>query len=198
MNEIFERSDLSFTQRWNSYLALVVAVAALVGGLTLRNNTLSRTQTFEDLEAGVRAQIPAGWLVDAASDEYVFRAQDPAALPFKTLLQVSVIPVGPDAVPDNILDTLNITRPLRLSAYKIINRTDITLRDGSPAKRMTYAYTQDERNPFLETLPTVVEGVDVVVLRGSQAIVITYREESAQFDDNLYRFEDLLRTLEIF
>jgi hypothetical protein len=63
---------------------------------------------------------------------------------------------------------------------------------------MTYAYTQDERNPFLESLPLVVQGVDVIVLRGSQAVVITYREERSAFENHLYRFDNLLRTLEIF
>jgi hypothetical protein len=189
---------LTFTQRWNSYLALVAAVVVLFLGLTLRGGALNVTQEFEDLEAGIRAQIPANWLLDAESDDYVFRAEDPDALPFKTMLQVSVLPVGDDATPRNVLDLLDIQRANRFSAYRVISRTEETLRDGSPAIRMEYAYTQDERNPFLETLPIVVEGVDVVVLRRSQAVVITFREERSQFEDNLYLFENLLQTLEIF
>jgi hypothetical protein len=63
---------------------------------------------------------------------------------------------------------------------------------------MEYVYTQDERNPFQATVSLVVQGVDVVVLRRGQAVVITYREERSAFDDNLYRFENLLQTVEIF
>ena len=44
----------------------------------------------------------------------------------------------------------------------------------------------------------IVEGVDVVVLRRGQAVIITYREESSAFEQNLYRFENLLQTVEIF
>jgi hypothetical protein len=190
-------TPLTFTQRWNSYLAIALAGAFFFVGVTMRNSALNATQTFENLEAGVRAQLPGGWLVDTGSSEYVFRAQDPDALPFKTTLQVSVLTVGPDATPNLVLDLLNLDRAPRFSTYREISRTDETLR-GDPAKRMIYAYTQDERNPFQATVPIVVEGADVVVLRRGQAVIITYREERSSFDANLYRFENLLQTVEIF
>ena len=192
-------TGLNFKQRWNSYLALALAGAGLLVGLFLRNNALTATQTFEDLDAGVRAQVPVGWLLDSeGSAEYVFRAQDPNALPFKTTLQVSFVPVGPGATPRNVLDQLHIDRAKQLSSYRQIARRDETLRDGTPASRMVYAYAQDERNPFLQSIPIVVQGVDVVAVRGNQAIVVTYREERSDFDDNRYHFENLLQTLEIF
>ncbi|MBN1202375.1 MAG: hypothetical protein JXJ20_11010 [Anaerolineae bacterium] len=202
MSDYLIRDDaapgLTFTQRWNSYLAVATVLLMLAFGLTLRNNALNATQTFEDLEAGVRAQLPRGWLLDAESADYVFRAENPDALPFKTLLQVSVLPIGSDATPRNVLDILDIQRATRFSAYRVISRTEETLRDGSDAIRMTYAYTQEERNPFLESVPVVVQGVDVVVLRRSQAVVITYREERSAFENNLYYFENLLQSVEIF
>lgn len=188
---------LNFNQRWNTYLALAFAVLGIALGLSMKNNALSATQQFEDLEAGVRAQVPASWLVSTASDEYVFRAQDPNALPFKTILQVSVLTVGADATPNTVLDLLHMQRAPRFSTYREIERAEVTLR-GDPAMRMVYAYTEDERNPFLASVPIVVEGVDVVVLRRGQAVIISYREERAKFADNLYRFEDLLSTVEIF
>ena len=200
MNDMISYGDdvpLNFNQRWNTYLAYLMAVIMFILGLTLRNNALNATQTFEDLEAGVRAQLPLGWLLDAESDEYVVRAQNPDALPFKTTLQVSVLPIGPDATPNTVLDLLNMQRAPRFSTYRELSRSDVTLR-GDPAKRMEYAYTQDERDPFLATVPLVVQGVDVVVLRRGQAVIITYREERNAFGDNLYRFENLLQTVEIF
>jgi hypothetical protein len=200
-NEIIEIGGtpaLTFTQRWNTYLAIALAGAVLFIGITMRNKALNATQTFEDLEAGIRAQVPNGWLVSAQTDEYVFRAEDPNALPFKTLLQVSVMTVGQGATPNTVLDLLTIGRSIRFATYIELSRSDDTLRDGSKAKRMKYAYVEFERNPFLQSLPVVVEGVDVVVLRGSQAVIITYREERNSFDEHLYRFENMLRTLEIF
>ncbi|GAB4410864.1 MAG: hypothetical protein Kow00106_04880 [Anaerolineae bacterium] len=188
---------LNFVQRWNTYLALVTAAIVLALGLTMRNTALTATQPFENLEAGVRAQVPRGWLIDTSGPDFVIRAQDPDALPFKTLLQISVLPIGPDATPNKVLDLLTMQRAARLPAYRELLRADQTLR-GEPAKRMEYVYTQDERNPFQATVSLVVQGVDVVVLRRGQAVIITYREERSAFDDNLYRFENLLQTVEIF
>ncbi len=188
---------LNFVQRWNTYLALLMAAGVLLLGITLRDSALSATQTFEDLEAGVRAQLPSAWLLETGGEDFVVRAQDPNALPFKTTLQIAVLPIGPDATPNTVLDLLTMQRAPRFSTYKEIARSDEALR-GDPAKRMTYAYTQDERNPFQASVPLVVEGVDVVVLRRGQAVIITYREERTAFDANLYRFEDLLQTVEIF
>jgi hypothetical protein len=47
-------------------------------------------------------------------------------------------------------------------------------------------------------VPLVIQGVDVVVLRPGEAVIITYREERTVFDTNLYRFENLLASVEIF
>jgi hypothetical protein len=197
MTEFIERRPLNFNQRWNSYLAIGMAFVMLFFGLSIRASNLNATQEFEDLEAGIRAQIPVGWLLDNDSPDYVFRVQDPDALPFKTLLQVSVMTVGPDATPNTILDILNIQRAPRLSNYQEISRTDTFLRDDA-AKRMTYAYTEFERNPFQSSVPLVIQGVDVVVLRPGEAVIITYREERTAFETNRYRFENLLATVEIF
>lgn len=193
-----EPPALNFRQRWNTYLALVAAAAALFVGITLRNNALNATVTFEDLESGIRAQIPRGWLVDRRSADVVFRAEDAAAMPFKTLLQVSIMPVGPDATPRNVVDQINIQRAQQFSSYRRMTQTEQILRDGTSAIRMTYTYAQSEPNPFLESPTIAVQGVDVVILRGVQAVIVTYRDERNAFDDNLYRFEDLLQTLEIF
>ena len=136
--------------------------------------------------------------MDSRRADVVFRAEDAAAVPFKTLLQVSIIPVGPDATPRNVLDQINIQRAQQFSSYRRMTQTEQILRDGTPAIRMNYTYAQSEPNPFLESPTIAVEGVDVVILRGVQAVIVTYREERGAFDDNLYRFENLLQTLEIF
>ena len=66
------------------------------------------------------------------------------------------------------------------------------------ALRMVYAYSEYEPDPFQASLPLVVQGVDLVVLRRGQAVIITYREERSQFDAHLDRFDSLLQTVEIF
>lgn len=189
--------DLNFNQRWNSLLVIVVAGAMFFFGLTLRGNSLSATQVFEDLESGIRAQVPLGWLVDSESPAYVFRALDPDALPYKTQLEVAIVTVGPDMTPNLVLNLLTQQRSPRVAAYREISRVPTTLRDD-PAIRMTYTYTDFESNPFLQSEGLTVKAMDVVVLQRGQAVILTYREASTAFDTNLYRFEQFLQTVEIF
>ena len=61
---------------------------------------------------------------------------------------------------------------------------------------MNYAFVQAESNPFLNAVPIVVQGRDVVVIRGNQAIVITYHEERSRFEENEFLFENFLDTLD--
>ncbi len=197
MDDARSSQELTFSQRWNSLLVIVLAAAMIFVGLTRRQNALSATVVFEDLESGVRAQVPVGWLVDNDSPDYVFRAIDPDALPYKTQLEVDVIPVGPDMTPNLVLNLLNLQRSPRVAAYRELSRVATTLRDD-PATRMTYTYTEFERNPFLQSEPLTVKAVDVVVLQRGQAVILTFREASTDFDAHLYRFEQFLQTVEIF
>lgn len=189
--------ELTFNQRWNSLLVIILAGAMFVFGLTMRSSALNATIVFEDLESGIRAQVPAGWLIDSESPDYVFRAIDPDALPYKTQLEVAIIAVGQDMTPNLVLNLLTQQRSPNVAAYREISRTTTTLRDDT-ATRMTYTYTDFERNPFLQSEGMTVKAVDVVVLQRGQAVILTYREASTDFDANLYRFEQFLQTVEIF
>jgi hypothetical protein len=45
-------------------------------------------------------------------------------------------------------------------------------------------------------VPIVVQAEDVIVLRGTQAFVITYRADSQSFDTDRHYFDSFLRSLE--
>ena len=108
---------------------------------------------------------------------------------------MSLVPVGAEATPRNVVDTLTLQRAGRLSTYRVLSIEPSTLGE-SEALEMTYAYVQTDVNPFLSTVPVVVQGRDVVVIRGSQAVVVTYREERSRFDENEIIFDNFLDTLE--
>jgi hypothetical protein len=61
---------------------------------------------------------------------------------------------------------------------------------------MLYAYAASEANPILQSIPIVVRAIDVVVLRSSQAVIITYRADAESFERNRHYFEAFLRALE--
>lgn len=194
--EIDERQrGLTRSQTLNSLSIVGAALLMLFLGLLMRNSALNARIAFEDQQSGIRALIPANWLVTSNQAEFVVQAEDPGALPFKTLLRVSLIPVGAEATPRNVVDTLTLQRAGRLSTYRILAISPTTVGDN-PAIEMDYAYVQADSNPFISVIPIVVRGRDVVVIEEGQAIVVTYREAETRFAENVTFFEAFLASLE--
>lgn len=179
----------------NHLLAIIMAGALMALGLVMRNNTLNATFPFRDEINGINAQLPEGWLLDTTGEDFVFQAIDPGGRPFKTTLQVSIINVGREATPRNIVDLIEIQGPLRLPEYQVYTSESTRLGDDS-ATELIYAFVQTEANPFLETEPIVVQGIDLVVKRGNQAIIFTFRDAQETFDQNRFYFDNFLNSVE--
>ncbi len=191
-----EEAPLSSTQRWASFVAILVAALGLALGFLFKSQIVGATTPYRDLTAGVLAQYPSEWLLDTAGD-YVFRVRDPTAPGFATLLQVAVEAVGADADARNILDNLTLERAQSLAAYRVLRTLpDFRLPDGDAATRLEYVYVQTEDNPFLQSLPVVVYGVDIVTIQRGQAIIITFRVEASRFDEEVWRLDQFLATLQ--
>lgn len=192
------RSDdtsLSLRQRTANYLVISVALAAVIYGFIYRDNLISATFPFVNREAGISARYPARWLLDESDSRFVLRAQDPAALPFKTTIRLQLIPIGSGARPADILDLLDIDRAARLPAYRSLSRTPTTLPGGQRGQQMIYAYAYIDPNPFLQAEPITVRALDLVVLRTGQAVVITYEAKADVFEKHKHYFDAFLRSL---
>ncbi len=181
--------------RWAQLLAIVTLFAGVGAGLVLKDQVLSSTVAFRDLAAGILARYPEKWLLDTQGD-YVLRVRDPAAGRFLTTLQVSVISIGQDAEARNVLDTLTLQRAQTLAAFRTLRAVPFTLPDGEAATRFEYVYVAADANPFLEPIPVVVRGVDVVSIKRGQAIIVTFRVEADRFDDEVWRLDQFLASLE--
>jgi hypothetical protein len=179
----------------NSLIGIAIAIMLLGWGWLQRSGALNSTIAFEDEINGIRAQIPVSWLLSEGDEQTVFRVQDLGARPFRTTIQVSIQAVGPEATPRNVVDLLKLQGPLELPNYRSFSEEVIQLGEDE-AVRINYVYVSNERNPFLEASPVVVRGEDVVVLRGNQALIITYRDADSTFDENRFHFVNFLRTLE--
>lgn len=188
-------SGLTFRQRWATYLTLAVAMLGILAGVLYRANTIGATYPFINREVGITARYPARWLLEESPPDFVLRARDPGALPFKTTLQVTLVPTGAGARPADILNLLDMDRASRLPAYRSLGRVPITLVGGGRGQQMTYAFAYVEPNPFLQTEPVTVRAVDIVVLRPGQAVVISYQAAAAEFERQRHYFDDFLRTL---
>jgi hypothetical protein len=190
-----ERVELTQRQRWSHYFVLIYAVVAVVIGYNLRTSTLNATVSYVNSEVGIRAFYPQRWLIDS-SGSYVFRVRNLAQLGFKTSIQVDVQPVTINTSARNLLDTLSLRRVSTLSGYRVLSRQPYVLPDEQEATAMVYVYVSTGDNPFLETIPTVVEGMDILTIRRGQAIIVTFLSNATTFDENLPTFERFLDDLE--
>jgi hypothetical protein len=188
--------ELTFRQRWNHYLVLLFSVIALLIGLNLRDSTLNATTLYTNAQAGVRASYPQNWLIDESGD-YVFRVRDTTQIGFKTTIQVSVRPVGGATSARSLLDALTLNRSQILAAYKVLTVIDpFVLSSEQQGMGMSYTYADFESDPFLQSVPIVVRGLDVLTIKRGQAIIITFLSDAGRYDKNYPIFEQFLASLE--
>jgi hypothetical protein len=178
--------------RYGSALAVIVTAGALVLGMLLRQSQLSSTIPFVDRTAGIQTRYPAEWLLDTEGD-YVMRVSDPAARPFKTTYQIQVVPSGPQTSVRNVLDNLTLQRSSELAAYRVLSVQEVS----GQVTRMDFAFVDTDPNPFLERLPVVVLGTDLVVLEGDRAIVITLLASENSYSREVPRFERFFAALSL-
>lgn len=192
---ISESEGLTLRQRWANVFTILLSILMMLFGLNLRNQTLSATSIYESPQAGITAQYPQNWLIDTQGD-YVFRVRNMARTGFKTTFLVSVQPVGPDAEERNLADRLSLDRIVNFTDYRVQPLEMYNFPDGRDAQVLNYTYVATDASPFLESIPTVVRGLDILTISGGQAIVITYRADAVNFEQELPRFEQFLRQLQ--
>jgi len=184
-------------QRWSHLLTIAIAIAMLLYGLNTRAGTLNATILYDNPEAGVRVNYPANWLIDEAGD-YVFRVRDMTRIGFKTTILVETRPAGSQTTPSAIMNQLDLNRaPITDSYDRIFNNGTYVFSDETEGLRGEYAFVFQDPNPFLESIPVVVRGTDIITIRGGQAIIITFLVEAAAYNEISPVFEQFLASLEL-
>jgi hypothetical protein len=188
--------ELSQRQRWSNFFVIIYAVIVIVIGFQLKASIEGATILYSDAAVGVSAAYPQNWLLDTDGN-YVFRAQDMSQPGFKTSIQVQVVSVNTQTTTRNLLDSLNLTRSQSLSAFRELTRETVDFReDVNSATRVLYTFVSSDLNPFLESLPTVVEGIDLLAIKGGQAVIVTFLSDADTFEQNLPIFEQFLNDLD--
>ncbi|MBC7811362.1 MAG: hypothetical protein H7175_09450 [Burkholderiales bacterium] len=126
----------------------------------------------------------------------MFRVRNVSEIGFKTTLQVAIIPVGPDTTTRSILDGLSLSRFQTLAAYGVSSTTPYSLPNEREGTAMSYSYVDTSANPFLESVPVVVEGLDVLTISRGQAIVISFLADAQTYARDLVIFERFIENLE--
>lgn len=187
--------ELTVAQRWSHLLAIITAVVLILFGVNQRNSVLGATEQYNNVRAGITINFPANWLTDEAGP-YVVRVRDMTRIGYKTTILVETVPVNADSLLRDVVNILNVNRPQQLSVYESLSVEDLVLEDDSAAVVMDYTFVDTQTNPFLESLPTVVLGRDIVTIRGTQAILVRFLADANTFDDEVGIFNKLVESLE--
>ena len=188
-------TQLTQRQRWAIYLSYAVIIVGLYLGFSLRENSLNRTTVYTNVEAGITALYPARWLLDEAGD-YVLRVRDMSNRGFKTVIQVSTLPVTADTVERNLLDRLSLNRSQTFIDYNVLGYSDYVLPDESPAIAMSYTFVSRDTSPFLEGVSSVVVGLDILTIQRGQALILTFRADSNTYEQELPTFEHFIQDID--
>jgi len=179
-------------QRWGNIFTITFALLALLLALQLKGTAETATVVYSDPVAGITVQYPHGWLLDTSGDA-VFKVSDESAEGFKTSIEVRVLPLGVGLAERNLVDNLILSRSQTLASFDVLERESLTLgEDERPATSMVFTFVSSESNPFLESLPVVVEGMDVITTQGGQALIVTFLSDAVSFEDNFETFQRFL------
>lgn len=185
---------LTRTDRLSAILVVLMAAVAVTLGLILQQRASARTWTYVSQEAGIEATYPAGWLIDEEDASYIARLRDPAARPFKTQYRIATAPAGGQTSIRNVLDSLTVQRSTDLAAYRVLSVASVDI-GGATYTQMNFAFVEADPNPFVQRLPIVVLGRDIVIRDGDRVIVVTYMAEETRFDEGLDGFERFFASL---
>jgi hypothetical protein len=193
--EINAQGSASFRQRWSHYLAILVGLVGLFIGVNLRDIALYSTTLYNNTQAGIRAEYPQNWLLDEEGD-YIFRVRNTTEPGFNTTIQVAALPVSTGSSPTNILNALTLDRAQTLSAYTVLDERPYPLPNEVEGTAMSYIFVETDPNPFLQGVPVVVEGLDILTIARGQAIIITFLTDADTYAENLPILEQFMSTLE--
>ncbi len=194
--EIVEREEpASFNQRWSHSFVLIFGVIGFLIGINLRESALNATTLYTNLQAGISAEYPQNWLIDEAGD-YVFRVRDTSRIGYPTTIQVATRPVSPSTSARSILDALTLNRAQVLDGYNVLAEFDYLLPDDIEASAMIYTFVATNPNPFLQGVPVVIQGQDILTIQRGQAIIITFLSEAQTYEENLNQLNQFISTLE--
>lgn len=161
--------------RWADWAVIGLLVVALLLGTAVMALAQGQTKEAVNAAAGLAVHYPQGWLLKPA-DNLAFQAVNPNAADFKTAYQVQTTPIAAgDAVTPTLalaLNNLSLSRAQQ-TAYRLFDTREGKPLHGQPTMEATYAYVLKGNDLFSQRLPVVVQGLDIAVGRGDQAVVFS-------------------------
>jgi hypothetical protein len=183
--------------RLADWLVIIVVAIALLSGWAAKAWAERGRERFTSSETGLTLRYPVGWLMSSA-EEYVFKVRDPRSGPFKTTYQITAEKLDP-ARPMSLMDavqTTSVSRARKLTAFRMLDIVPVD-EEGQPlpssieaqeekpkppsAIWSRYVYVDEEPDPFRESLPVVVLGLDYTAAKGGNLYTLTLLAAEADF-----------------
>ena len=171
--------------RWADWLVVGVLVLALLAGWAVKAWAMGGSDSFTDSDTGLSATYPDGWMM-GRDEDYVLRVRDPNSGPFKTTYQITADVLDP-ANPVSLVDAVNLTsvsRARKLTAFRLLDIETVGEEGQSPeAIWAQYVYVEEKPDPFRESLPAVVLGLDYTAVKDGYLYTFTLLASEADFDE---------------
>jgi len=178
--------------RWADFAVVVLVAVALVGGWILREAVLARATPFT--AGDVSGRYPAGWTKETGDDP-LLRVRDPRGGETGAMLELRARALAAEANPALVLDALALERAAQTTAYQTLRTEQVTV-GGRAATSRTFTYVSVNRNPYLERLPVVMKGVDLVLESDGRAVIVTFVDRADDFDASYRYFLAFAESLE--
>jgi hypothetical protein len=183
--------------RWADWVVVGIVIVALLLGWALKVSAESRTLSYSN--EGVTVRYPDGWLLDEKAG-YIVKVSDPSSGLFRTTytVQKQLVDAGvaETAALTSLLNNVSLSRAQTTTAYKLFQVDQVQVR-GKAALKAAYVYVEEKPNPFRETVPVVVEGVDYAFVEDGTAYVFTLLAAEPNFAATEGRFMAFLESAEI-
>ncbi len=180
--------------RWADWAVIGALVLALLLGSAVIALAQGQTSDYTNDAAGLALHYPQGWLMKPA-EGLAFQAVDPNAGDFKTTFQVQTMPIAAGnsmtATLATALNNLSINRAQGQTAYRLFDLTEGAPVNAQPAMEATYAFVAASNDLFSQRMPVVVQGLDIAVPNGDQAVIFSLlasKERFAAAEQDFRRF----------
>jgi hypothetical protein len=83
---------------------------------------------------------------------------------------------------NDLMAMLSLSRAEELTSFRVLG-TDQSMVDGVEARRVEYAYVVEPAGGVQNSLPTVVEAADYVLIHEGRAYILTFASEADSFEE---------------
>lgn len=184
---------VSLGDRYAEITVVVVTLVALVAGWFFKSGVENASVPFE--AEGVTAQAPKGWLQSSVSGEELLHTIDINSSGFATTYAISQVAITSEATASEVAGAVALKRAQDLLAFRMLNQQEVVDINGRNAFMIEYVYVESNPDATHAQLPSVVRGMDLVYLAGDRAIVVSFQADEKNYDLDLGRFYNFLKSI---